>query len=135
MDPVADFQHGGATAAMESGRTDHDVVQENAEHDVSTSFPFGGPLIDKGDARVDALRLSHDPRHPWAEVVEVLLDRGAQCRRVVGNPTTQRPSLGCNRLGQSVHPLIVTYPSACPNAVCLGRSIDPRVTRSTRADP
>src|SRR4051794_10081061 len=111
MHPVADLQNGRAAATVKAGRADDDVVQEHSDHDVTPALPFGGPLVDESDARVDALRLPDDPGHPRTEVFEVVLYGRTEGRRILGNPTTQRQPLGCHRLGQSLHLPIVTFPN------------------------
>src|SRR4051794_31103194 len=110
MHPVADLQNGRAAATVKAGRADDDVVQQHSDHDVTAAFPFGGPLVDESDARVDAPRLPDDPWHPRTEVFEVVLNCRTERRCILGKPTTQRQPLGCHRLGQSVHPPIVTFP-------------------------
>src|SRR3954471_6473774 len=111
MHPVADLQNGRAAATVKAGRADDDVVQQHSDHDVTPAFPFGGPLVDESDARVDAPRLPDDPWHPRTEVFEVVLNCRTERRRILGKPTTQRQPLGCHRLRQSVHPPIVTFPN------------------------
>jgi hypothetical protein len=103
VDPVADLQRAGATAAVQAATAGDPAVGEDAEQDVAARAPFALPAGQHRQSVFERQRLQRDPGHPWLQVGDVFDDRLVLGGCVGDRPAAQEQAIGLDAIGQPIH--------------------------------